>query len=75
MDESMSPDSLSGMLSSLPEDKSISVMKRLTEKGEYVLMDSAIVPPILTSLSKHDRISILISNATLLNMSKIKILS
>ena len=29
---------------------------------------------ILTSLSKHDRISILISNATLLNMSKINIL-
>ena len=43
MDESMSPDSLSRMLSSLPEDQSIRVMKRLTEKGEYVLMDSTAV--------------------------------
>ena len=40
MDESMSPDSLSRMLSSLPEDQSIRVMRKLTEKGEYVLMDS-----------------------------------
>ncbi len=40
MDESMSPDSLSRMLSSLPEDQSVMVMRRLTEKGEYVLMDS-----------------------------------
>ena len=39
-DESMSPGSISGMLSSLPEDQSIRVMWRLTEKGEYVLMDS-----------------------------------
>ena len=39
-DESMTPASISGMLSSLPEERSISVMKRLTEKGEYVLMDS-----------------------------------
>ena len=39
-DESMSPASISGMLSSLPEDSSISVMRKLTEKGEYVLMDS-----------------------------------
>ena len=43
MDESMSPDSLSRMLSSLPEDQSVRVMKRLTEKGEYVLMDSTAV--------------------------------
>ena len=43
MDESMSPDSLSRMLSSLPEDRSISVMKKLTEKGEYVLMDSTAI--------------------------------
>ena len=43
MDESMSPDSLSRMLSSLPEDQSIRVMKRLTEKGEYILMDSTAI--------------------------------
>jgi len=43
MDESMSPDSLSRMLSSLPEDQSIRVMRRLTEKGEYVLMDSTAI--------------------------------
>ena len=40
MGESMSPDSLSKMLSSLPEDQSIKVMQSLTEKGEYVLLDS-----------------------------------
>ena len=39
-EESMSPASISGMHSSLPEDSSISVMRKLTEKGEYVLMDS-----------------------------------
>ena len=43
MDENMSPDSLSRMLASLPEDQSVRVMKRLTEKGEYVLMDSTAV--------------------------------
>lgn len=43
MDESMSPDSLSRMLSSLPEDQSVRVMKRLTEKGEYVLLDSTAI--------------------------------
>ena len=43
MDESMSPDSLSRMLSSLPEDQSIRVMRKLTEKGEYVLMDSTAI--------------------------------
>ena len=43
MDESMNPDSLSRMLSSLPEDQSIKVMQRLTEKGEYVLMDSTAI--------------------------------
>ncbi len=42
-DESMSPASISGMLSSLPEDRSISVMRKLTEKGEYVLMDSTAI--------------------------------
>ena len=31
------------MLSSLPEDLSIRVMKKLTEKGEYVLMDSTAI--------------------------------
>jgi len=49
----MSPDSLSGMLSSLPEDKSISVMKRLTEKREYVLMDSTAI------FSRSDNVSFL----------------
>ena len=39
----MSPDSLSRMLSSLPEDQRIRVMRRLTEKGEYVLMDSTAI--------------------------------
>ena len=43
MDESMSPDSLSRMLSSLPEDQSIRVMRKLTEKVEYVLMDSTAI--------------------------------
>lgn len=43
MDESMSPDSLSSTLSSLPEDQSIRVMKKLTEKSEYVLMDSTAI--------------------------------
>ncbi|OWP56674.1 MAG: IS1634 family transposase [Thermoplasmatales archaeon B_DKE] len=42
-DESMSPDSLSRMLPSLPEDQSIRVMRKLTEKGEYVLMDSTAI--------------------------------
>ena len=43
MDESMSPDSLSRMLSSLPEHQSIRAMRKLTEKGEYVLMDSTAI--------------------------------
>ena len=43
MDEAMSPDSLSKMLSSLPEDQIIRVMRKLTEKGEYVLMDSTAI--------------------------------
>ena len=43
MGESMSPDSLSRMLSSLPEDQSIRTMRELTEKGEYVLMDSTAI--------------------------------
>lgn len=53
MDEGMSPDSLSGMLSSLPEDQSIRVMGKLTEKGEYVLMDSTAI------FSRSDNISFL----------------
>ena len=52
-DESMSPDSLSRMLSSLPEDQSIRVMRRLTEKGEYVLMDSTAI------FSRSDNVSFL----------------
>ena len=40
---SMTPSSIPGMLSSLPEDNSIKTMKRLTEKGEYVLMDSTAI--------------------------------
>ena len=43
MGESMSPDSLSKMLSSLPEDQSVRVMQSLTEKGEYVLLDSTAI--------------------------------
>ena len=42
-DESMTASSISGMLSSLPEDNSIKVMRKLTEKGEYVLMDSTAI--------------------------------
>ena len=49
----MSPDSLSGLLPSLPEDKSIIVMKILTEKGEYVLMDSTAI------FSRSDNVSFL----------------
>jgi len=41
--ESMTASSISGMLSSLPEDNSIKVMRKLTEKGEYVLMDSTAI--------------------------------
>ena len=41
--ESMTASSIPGMLSSLPEDNSIKTMKRLTEKGEYVLMDSTAI--------------------------------
>ncbi|EQD75562.1 transposase, IS4, partial [mine drainage metagenome] len=43
MNESMSPESISSMLSSMPEDRSMRVMRRLTEKGEYVLMDSTAI--------------------------------
>ena len=42
-DESMSPSSISSMLESMPEDTSMNVMKKLTEKGEYVLMDSTAI--------------------------------
>jgi len=53
IDESMSPDSLSRMLSSLPEDQSIRVMRRLTEKGVYVLMDFTAI------FSRSDNVSFL----------------
>ncbi len=53
MDESMSPNSLSSMLSSFPEDQSAYVMKRLIEKGEYILMDSTAV------FSRYENISFL----------------
>ena len=35
-EESMSPASISGMISLLPEERSMSVMRKLIEKGEYV---------------------------------------
>ena len=50
-DESMSPDSLSRMLSSLPEGQIIRVMRRLTEKGEYILMDSTAIFSRLENIS------------------------
>ncbi len=53
MDEIKDPDSLSRMLSSLPEDQSMRVMRKLTEKGEYVLMDSNAI------FSRSDNISFL----------------
>lgn len=43
MDESMSAKSISSMLSSLPHDGCNAVMRDLTEKGEYVLMDSTAI--------------------------------
>ncbi len=43
MDESMSPQSISGMLSSLPEDRCRDVMRRMTERGEYILIDSTAI--------------------------------
>ena len=52
-DESMSQASISGMLSSLPEDQIIRVMRRLTKKGEYVLMDSTVI------FSRSDNVSFL----------------
>ncbi|MHB1812914.1 MAG: transposase [Thermoplasmataceae archaeon] len=42
-DETMTASSISEMLSSLPEDQSIRVMQSLTEKGEYVLLDSTAI--------------------------------
>ena len=42
-DETMTASSISEMLSSLPEDQSIKVMQSLTEKGEYVLLDSTAI--------------------------------
>jgi transposase len=42
-DETMTASSISEMLSSLPEDSSTNVMKKLTEKGEYVLLDSTAI--------------------------------
>ena len=49
----MSPDSLSRMLSSLLEEQSVKVLSRLTENGEYVLMDSTVI------FSKSESISFL----------------
>ena len=43
MNETLSPASISSMLSSMPEDQSIKVMRKLTERGEYVLMDSTAI--------------------------------
>ena len=43
MDESMSPQSISGMLSSLPEDRCRDVMRRMTGSGEYILIDSTAI--------------------------------
>ena len=43
MDESMSAESISSMLSSLPHDSCNNVMRGLTEKGEYVLIDSTAI--------------------------------
>ena len=42
-DESMSPSSISSMLSSMSHDSCNAVMRGLTEKGEYVLMDSTAI--------------------------------
>ena len=42
-DESMSPGSISSMLSSLPHDSCNELMRSLTVKGEYVLMDSTAI--------------------------------
>ena len=42
-DKTMTASSISEMLSSLPEDNSIKIMRKLTEKGEYVLMDSTAI--------------------------------
>ena len=53
MDESMTPSSISGMLSSLPMDSMFDVMRRMTEKGEYILMDSTAI------FSRSSNISIL----------------
>ena len=41
--KSMSPGSISGMFSSLPEDQSIQIIRKLTESGEYILMDSTAI--------------------------------
>ncbi|AGO60045.1 transposase IS4 family [Ferroplasma acidiphilum] len=51
--ESMSPGSISGMLSSLPQEGMVNAMGKLTEKGEYVLMDSTAI------FSRSDNISFL----------------
>ena len=53
MDESMSPQSISDMLSSLPEDRCREVMRRMTESGEYILIDSTSI------FSRSSNISIL----------------
>ncbi len=43
LDETFSPSSISSMISSLPHDRCNDVMRKLTEKGEYVLMDSTAI--------------------------------
>ena len=43
LDESMSDKSISSMLSSLPHDSCNELMRSLTGKGEYVLMDSTAI--------------------------------
>ncbi len=53
MDESMTPASISGMLSSLPIDSTFEVMRKMTERGEYILMDSTAI------FSRSSNISIL----------------
>ena len=49
----MSPASISGLLSSLPEDRMVSATGKLTEKGEYVLIDSTAI------LSRSENVSFL----------------
>ncbi len=43
LDESFTASSISSMLSSLPYDRCNDVMRKLTEKGEYILIDSTAI--------------------------------